>query len=178
LGYTCPHYIETGNASEATDIYALGIILIELITGKKPVSTQSGRPIYLGKYFREFVKNGEPILNIFDPMLELKLFTDKHQELIDLVNKCVDTLPQNRPTASEIEKKFDKILSNEKGPIQRVCVVCFEAPTNARLQCGHAAFCHPCALSMQKRGSGCPFCRAAIVDIVQGEFLKTFVESV
>lgn len=36
LGYLAPEYAESGRVSTKTDVYAFGIILLELITGRRP----------------------------------------------------------------------------------------------------------------------------------------------
>ena len=37
FGYMAPEYAETGEVSEKADVYAFGVVLVELVTGRKAV---------------------------------------------------------------------------------------------------------------------------------------------
>jgi serine/threonine protein kinase len=39
FGYMAPEYATSGKLSEKADVYSYGVILLELITGRKPVDT-------------------------------------------------------------------------------------------------------------------------------------------
>ena len=46
-GYLEPEYRDTGTIATGIDVYAYGIILLELITGKKPILEGDGRIVHL-----------------------------------------------------------------------------------------------------------------------------------
>lgn len=41
-GYMAPEFMETGNLSTKTDVYSLGVVLLELITGHRVTDKISG----------------------------------------------------------------------------------------------------------------------------------------
>ncbi|CAF1969310.1 unnamed protein product [Brassica napus] len=43
FGYMAPEYISTGRASKESDVYSFGIVLVEIVTGKKSVSLRHGK---------------------------------------------------------------------------------------------------------------------------------------
>ncbi|WZZ71794.1 LOW QUALITY PROTEIN: hypothetical protein YC2023_083164 [Brassica napus] len=43
FGYMAPEYISTGRASKESDVYNFGIVLVEIVTGKKSVSLRHGK---------------------------------------------------------------------------------------------------------------------------------------
>jgi serine/threonine protein kinase len=42
--YMAPEYATSGRVTERTDVYSFGVLLLELITGKKPVLTHEREP--------------------------------------------------------------------------------------------------------------------------------------
>jgi serine/threonine protein kinase len=42
--YMAPEYATSGRVTERTDVYSFGVLLLELITGKKPVLTDEREP--------------------------------------------------------------------------------------------------------------------------------------
>ncbi|KAJ0247869.1 Legume lectin domain-containing protein [Hirschfeldia incana] len=43
FGYMAPEYISTGRASKESDVYSFGIVLVEIVTGKKSVEPRQGK---------------------------------------------------------------------------------------------------------------------------------------
>ncbi|MCB0328839.1 MAG: serine/threonine protein kinase [Bdellovibrionales bacterium] len=97
LQYLCPHYLHTGKFDQRVDIYALGIVLYEIITGYYPFTFKDAQELIIAKYRGEF-----------DPPSTKR--TDCTPALDQLITRCLQTDPDLRPqNVHEVEA----ILSQE-----------------------------------------------------------------
>ncbi|GER48442.1 protein kinase superfamily protein [Striga asiatica] len=103
LGYLAPEYAMLGKASEACDVYSFGILLLELVTGRKPLEklgpSSHRRPITewalpLARE-RKFDELADPKLSGMYSEEELKRVV-----LIGLV--CAHSQPEKRPIMLEV----------------------------------------------------------------------------
>ncbi|KAJ0235029.1 Lectin-domain containing receptor kinase VI.4 [Hirschfeldia incana] len=65
IGYMAPELTRNGNSSSASDVFAFGVLLLEIVSGRKP--TDSGS-FFLGDWVMELGASGE-ILGAMDPRL-------------------------------------------------------------------------------------------------------------
>jgi serine/threonine protein kinase len=108
-GYVDPVYYATGQASEKNDVYSYGVVLLELVTGRRAIE----RTTSLVTWCREF-QYSDPDLG---PLLLPKMVDDKlkpcsesmQQQLLAVVQlamACVDDNPDRRPNMKEVVKKL------------------------------------------------------------------------
>jgi len=173
-GYLCPEFLKNGTISEKTDVFAFGVVMLEVLTGKTAVQTHSsGQTQNLTKIFMNNMKTAGSLMNpaFLDPHINNSWPRDNYQTFAQLSRECIEPVSAKRPVMAEVADRL-KLLVEQK---HRVCSVCMDNPTNARLQCGHAVLCGPCADYLKRRGEGCPICRAPIVSVQNGLFSKTFI---
>ncbi|KAL5206059.1 hypothetical protein ABZP36_034268 [Zizania latifolia] len=110
LGYRAPELSKLKKASAKTDVYSLGVIILELLTGKSPADTTNGMD--LPQWVASIVKE-EWTSEVFD--LELMRDADAGpagDELVDtlkLALHCVDQSPSVRPDAREVLRQLEQI---------------------------------------------------------------------
>ncbi|XVE91729.1 hypothetical protein REPUB_Repub01dG0036100 [Reevesia pubescens] len=98
IGYIAPEYLSTGQSSDRTDVFAFGILLLELMTGKKPSEfeemaiEEKVKKIYMEKRFDELIDKG--LGNMYD-QVEL-------DRMIQLSVSCTQYDPNDRPKMSEV----------------------------------------------------------------------------
>ncbi|XP_050234146.1 tyrosine-sulfated glycopeptide receptor 1 [Mercurialis annua] len=102
LGYIPPEYGQAWVATLRGDMYSFGVVMLELLTGKRPVDA------FKPKMSRELVvwvqqtriagKQDE----IFDPHLKGKGFDDELLQVLELACMCVNQNPFKRPTIKEV----------------------------------------------------------------------------
>ncbi|XP_077237924.1 PTI1-like tyrosine-protein kinase At3g15890 [Tasmannia lanceolata] len=102
LGYLAPEYAMFGKASESCDVYSLGILLLELSSGKKPIEKLSATmkrtvidwalPLARDKRFRE----------VADPKLSGKYVEEELKRVVLVALICAQSRPEKRPTMLEV----------------------------------------------------------------------------
>jgi serine/threonine protein kinase len=81
LGYLAPEYAMWGKVSESCDVYSFGILVLELISGKKPIDRVGHAKRTIVEWAGPFVLQGR-YRDLVDPKLQGKFDQD---ELIRLV---------------------------------------------------------------------------------------------
>jgi chitin elicitor receptor kinase 1 len=113
-GYMAPEYARFGDVSPMLDVYAFGIVLLEILSGKEAIIRGAltedippsiGRPTEeqraLVHYFEPLLKgaNGKDKLPKFmDPALGDNYPSDAAWKMVQLAAACTHELPSNRPT--------------------------------------------------------------------------------
>lgn len=102
LGYLAPEYAMWGKVSESCDVYSFGILLLEIISAKKPIEKLPGgvkRDIV--QWVTPYVQKG--IFNhIADPKLKGKFEMEQLKSVVILAMKCTDSSPEKRPSMVEV----------------------------------------------------------------------------
>ncbi|XP_074319574.1 putative kinase-like protein TMKL1 [Silene latifolia] len=116
-GYKAPELIKIKDSCESTDIYSLGIVLLELLTGREPVNDNSSdsQEIYLPNVIRKAILDHR-IKDMYHPDIVLNL-TDKQRhrtedralKLVQLAMSCCSTSPSLRPLANEVVRKVEDL---------------------------------------------------------------------
>lgn len=103
LGYVAPEVILTGETSNETDVYSFGIVLLELLTGKRPV--MFGQDEDIVKWVKKQLQRGQ-ISELLEPgLLELDPESSEWEEFLLGVKVgllCTVPDPSDRPTMADI----------------------------------------------------------------------------
>lgn len=112
LGYIPPEYGQAWIATLRGDMYSFGVVMLELLTGKRPVE------IFKPKMSRELVvwvqqlRSEDRQEEIFDPVLKDKGFEEEMLQVLDLACMCVNRNPFKRPTIREVVECLKNVGSN------------------------------------------------------------------
>ncbi|WCJ25248.1 Protein kinase superfamily protein [Euphorbia peplus] len=114
FGYLAPEYFQHGKVSDKTDVYAFGVVLLELITGRKPIEAR--RPPgeeNLVLWAKPLLHKGKgAIEELLDPRIKCTLKkTRQITQMIQAAAACVSNEESRRPGINEIIS----ILRGEEG---------------------------------------------------------------
>ncbi|KAG2254955.1 hypothetical protein Bca4012_102150 [Brassica carinata] len=104
FGYLAPEYFMYGKVNDKIDVYAFGVVLLELLSGRKPIS--SGCP----KGQESLVLWAKPILDdgkysqLLDSSLKDNNNGDQMQRMALAATLCIRRSPQARPKMSIVLK--------------------------------------------------------------------------
>lgn len=110
FGYMAPEYFMHGIIDEKTDVFAFGVLLLELITGRRAVDSSRQSLVIWAKPLLE--KND--IKAIADPRLGDAYDTDEMKRVMSAAGNCIHHVANNRPTM----KKVIQILKGEKEEVE------------------------------------------------------------
>ncbi|CAN8258337.1 unnamed protein product [Cochlearia groenlandica] len=101
FGYLAPEYAATGRVTTKVDVYAFGVVLMEIITGRKALDdTLPDEKSHLVTWFRRILinKDNNNIPNSVDQTIELDDETlESIQMVAELAGHCTAREPQQRP---------------------------------------------------------------------------------
>ncbi|KAM7507794.1 hypothetical protein LguiA_018247 [Lonicera macranthoides] len=104
FGYLAPEYFMYGKVNNKIDVYAFGVVLLELLSGRKPICNE------YPKGQESLVMWAKPILNSgkFAQLLDASLGSNYHQEemerMVLAATLCIRRSPRARPQMSLVLK--------------------------------------------------------------------------
>ncbi|RDY11740.1 putative inactive leucine-rich repeat receptor-like protein kinase IMK2, partial [Mucuna pruriens] len=108
LGYRAPELSKLKKANTKTDVYSLGVILLELLTGKPPGEAMNG--VDLPQWVASIVKE-EWTNEVFDVelMRDASTYGDEMLNTLKLALHCVDPSPSARPEVQQVLQQLEEI---------------------------------------------------------------------
>ncbi|KAL8120938.1 receptor-like kinase TMK4 [Apium graveolens] len=99
FGYLAPEYAATGRVTTKVDVYAFGVVLMEIITGRKALDeTMPDERSHLVTWFRRVVINKDSIRKAMDQTLDPDEETfDNICRVAELAGHCTAREPYQRP---------------------------------------------------------------------------------
>jgi serine/threonine protein kinase len=103
----------TGHLLVKSDVYSYGVVLLELLTGRKPVDmSQPPGQENLVAWARPFLTTKEGLEVIIDPTLAPDVPFDSVAKVAAIASMCVQPEVSHRPFMSEVVQAL-KLVSNE-----------------------------------------------------------------
>ncbi|KAM0888472.1 hypothetical protein ACQ4PT_028302 [Festuca glaucescens] len=105
FGYLAPEYFMHGKVSDKMDVYAFGVVLLELLSGRKPVSSGGPKGQESLVMWANSVVQGGKLTELVDPSLPTEDGdAGEVERMILAAALCITRAPQHRPTMANILK--------------------------------------------------------------------------
>ncbi|KAG4202561.1 hypothetical protein ERO13_A05G345806v2 [Gossypium hirsutum] len=106
LGYLAPEYAMWGKVSNGCDVYSFGILLLELLTGRKPIEKlPGGVKRTITEWAEPLVARGQ-FKDLADPKLRGNFDENQLKQAISVACLCVQSEPEKRPNMKEVVYKL------------------------------------------------------------------------
>ncbi|KAL3363331.1 hypothetical protein AABB24_012560 [Solanum stoloniferum] len=120
FGYVAPEYAMTGHLLVKSDVYSYGVVLLELLTGKKPVDmSQPPGQENLVAWARPLLTSEEGLELIVDRNLGPDFPFDDIVKVAAIASMCVQPEVSHRPFMGEVVQAL-KLVCNECGQTKDV----------------------------------------------------------
>ncbi|KAG6541368.1 hypothetical protein Mapa_017237 [Marchantia paleacea] len=116
FGYLAPEYARIGQITEKADIYSFGVVLLELVTGRKAVdiSRPKGQQC-LTEWARPLLEQPNSY-KLVDPCLKNRVADHEVYSMLHAASLCIRRDPQARPKISQVLR----ILEGDNSRMQMV----------------------------------------------------------
>lgn len=97
FGYMAPEYVTTGRFTEKSDVYAFGVIILQILSGKRKLTNSMLLEAESCK-FEDFV----------DPNLKGNYSEHEATKLTKIALDCTHEIPDNRPTMASVLEELNR----------------------------------------------------------------------
>ncbi|KAK2981335.1 hypothetical protein RJ640_000794 [Escallonia rubra] len=110
-GYAAPDYIETGRLTTKSDVWSFGVVLYEILTGRRSLERNRPRTEQkLLEWIKHFPVDGKKFGMIMDPRLENQYSLSAARGIAKLADTCLMKSAKDRPKMSEVVESLKQIM--------------------------------------------------------------------
>ncbi|KAJ6366256.1 hypothetical protein OIU77_002775 [Salix suchowensis] len=114
FGYLAPEYFMHGKVSDKVDVFAFGVVLLELLSGRMPINSEHPKGRESLVMWAKPILEGGKVSELLDPHLGSEYDNDHIERMVLAATLCISRSPRCRPQMSLILKllKGDEEVKN------------------------------------------------------------------
>nr|GEZ18631.1 serine/threonine/dual specificity protein kinase, catalytic domain-containing protein [Tanacetum cinerariifolium] len=110
FGYFDPDYYATGNLTRKSDVFAFGVVLLEVLCRKRAVFNIDGEASNLANWAQESIKEGN-LKNIVDIDIRGQISQKCLKKFIRIAERCLHGNSKQRSTMAEVLVSLEAVLT-------------------------------------------------------------------
>lgn len=115
-GYCAPEYATSGKLTMRSDIYSFGVVLLEIITGRRAYDDNRDTEKHLVDWARPMLRDKKYFPRLADPRLKGQYSGSYLSMAVELTAMCLREEPRHRPNASDIVEALEFLSSKQYTP--------------------------------------------------------------
>ncbi|RDY03643.1 putative receptor-like protein kinase [Mucuna pruriens] len=121
LGYVAPEYLLDGKLTDKSDVYAFGVVLLELLLGKKPVEKLATAQCQsIVTWAMPQLTDRSKLPNIVDPVIKNTMDPKHLYQVAAVAVLCVQPEPSYRPLIADVLHSLIPLVPVELGGTLKV----------------------------------------------------------
>ncbi|PIN00369.1 Serine/threonine protein kinase [Handroanthus impetiginosus] len=134
IGYLAPEWISGIEVTAKADVYSYGMMLFELVSGKRNTMNSEDEYVRYFPYWAASVTiEGGDILDLLDPVLEREGDVKEISNICKVACWCVQGDASNRPSMSQVVQILEGVIDVNLPPLPRWLQVLVETPGHSAL---------------------------------------------
>ncbi|XP_039063105.1 probable receptor-like protein kinase At1g80640 isoform X2 [Hibiscus syriacus] len=135
LGYVAPEYLLDGKLTDKSDVYAFGVVLLELLLGRKPVEKLAPSQCQsIVTWAMPQLTDRSKLPNIIDPVIRDTMDLKHLYQVAAVAVLCVQPEPSYRPLITDVLHSLIPLVPMELGGTLRVTIPTALDPTNRHVR--------------------------------------------
>ncbi|MCD9644491.1 hypothetical protein HAX54_032715 [Datura stramonium] len=110
-GYVAPEHVKGGSGNPKSDIYSFGVLLLELLTGRRPFDSSKPKGEQsLVEWASSKLHDGDSLLEMVDPTMKRTISTRALSSYADIISQCIQPQKEFCPQMAEVVQSLVSLL--------------------------------------------------------------------